>query len=96
VEGGSTGRVGLARTVSGSIRQLARVAVEELGPDPQWLMVFHADAPDEAAELAERLCEAVHVVRCENLPLSPLFGAHTGPGTIGFAALPWPGGVPPD
>jgi DegV family protein with EDD domain len=96
VEGGSTGRVGLTRTVSGAIRQLARVAVDELGPDPQWLMVFHADAPDEAAELAERLGAAVRVVRCETLPLSPLFGAHTGPGTIGFAALPWPGGAPPD
>jgi DegV family protein with EDD domain len=96
VEGGSTGRVGLARTVGGAIRQLANVAVDELGPDPQWLMVFHADAPDEAAELAERLGAAVHVVRCENLQLSPLFGAHTGPGTIGFAALPWPGGIPPD
>jgi DegV family protein with EDD domain len=96
VEGGSTGRVGLARTVSGSIRQLARVAVDELGPEPQWLMVFHADAADEAAELAERLGAAMHVVRSQNLLLSPMFGAHTGPGTIGFAALPWPGGVPPD
>jgi DegV family protein with EDD domain len=96
VEGGSTGRVGLTRTVSGAIRQLTRVAVDELGPDPQWLMVFHSDAPDEAAELAERLGDAVRVVRCETLPLSPMFGAHTGPGTIGFAALPWPGGAPPD
>jgi fatty acid-binding protein DegV len=59
-------------------------------------MVFHADAPDEAAELAEHLRHAVHVVRCETLALSPIFGAHTGPGTIGFAALPWPGGAPPD
>jgi DegV family protein with EDD domain len=96
VEGGSTGRVGLTRTASGAIRQLTRVAVDELGSDPQWLMVFHADAPDEAAELAERLGSAVRVVRCESLPLSPVFGAHTGPGTIGFAALPWPGGAPPD
>ena len=96
VEGGSTGRVGLSRTASGAMRQLVRVAVEELGPGPQWLMVFHADAPDEAAELGERLSGAVRVVRCENLPLSPVFGAHTGPGTIGFAALSWPGGAPPD
>lgn len=96
VEGGSTGRVGLTRTASGAIRQLERVAADELGHGPQWLMVFHADAPDEAAELAARLTQAVHVVRCENLPLSPMFGAHTGPGTIGFAALPWPGGAPPD
>jgi fatty acid-binding protein DegV len=50
-------------------------------------MVFHADAADEAAELAERLGEAIHVVRRENIPLSPMFGAHTGPGTIGFATI---------
>jgi DegV family protein with EDD domain len=96
VEGGSTGRVGLTRTASGAIRQLVRVAVAELGPGPQWLMVFHADAADEAADLAAHLSTAIHVVRCECLPLSPIFGAHTGPGTIGFAALPWPGGTPPD
>jgi DegV family protein with EDD domain len=96
VEGGSTGRVGLARTASGAIRQLARVAADELGTGPQWLMVFHADAADEATELAQRLGEVVDAVRRENLELSPIFGAHTGPGTIGFAALPWSGGAPPD
>ncbi|HEY8672130.1 MAG TPA: DegV family protein [Candidatus Dormibacteraeota bacterium] len=96
VDGGDTGRVGLTRTSGGAIRQLERAAVEELGSEPQWLMIFHADAPDEAAELATKLVGAVHAVRCENLPLSPMFGAHTGPGTIGFAALPWPGGSPPD
>jgi DegV family protein with EDD domain len=96
VDGGDTGRVALTRTSGGAIRQLERVAVEELGSEPQWLMIFHADAPDEAAELARNLSGAVRAVRCENLPLSPMFGAHTGPGTIGFAALPWPGGSPPD
>jgi DegV family protein with EDD domain len=96
VEGGSTGRVGLTRTAGGAIRQLVRVATDELGPEPQWLMVFHADAADEAAELGARLGEVVHAPRCETLELSPMFGAHTGPGTIGFAALPWPGGAPPD
>jgi DegV family protein with EDD domain len=96
VEGGSTGRVGLSRTAAGAMRQLERVATDELEPGPQWLMVFHADAAEEAAELAARLTEAVHVARCETLSLSPMFGAHTGPGTIGFAALPWPGGTPPD
>lgn len=96
VEGGDTGRVGLTRTSGGAIRQLERVAVDELGPDPQWLMVFHADAPDEAADLAAHLAQSVRVVRTETVVLSPMFGAHTGPGTIGFAALPWPGGAPPD
>jgi DegV family protein with EDD domain len=96
VDGGNTGRVGLARTASGAIRQLERAAVTDLGRGPLWLMVFHADAPDEAAELASRLAGVVQVARSETLPLSPMFGAHTGPGTIGFAALPWPGGPPPD
>ena len=96
VEGGSTGRVGLSRTASGVIRQLERAASEDLGPEPLWLMVFHADAPDEAAQLATGLSQAVNAVRTETLELSPMFGAHTGPGTIGFAALPWPGGPPPD
>jgi DegV family protein with EDD domain len=96
LESGNTGRVGLARTASGAIGQLERVAVDEVGAGPQWLMVFHADAPEDAAALAARLSATVHVVRCESLPLSPMFGAHTGPGTIGFAALPWPGGAPPD
>jgi DegV family protein with EDD domain len=96
VDGGNTGRVGLARTATGAIRQLERAAVTDLGAGPLWVMVFHADAPDEAAELASRLSGAVHIARCESLPLSPMFGAHTGPGTIGFAALPWPGGAPPD
>jgi DegV family protein with EDD domain len=96
VEGGHTGRVGLTRTVGGAIRQLEKVAVDELGSGPQWLMVFHADAPDEAAELATHLTQSVRVVRSETMVLSPIFGAHTGPGIIGFAALPWPGGAPPD
>jgi DegV family protein with EDD domain len=96
VEGGRTGRIALTRTPGGAIRQLERAAVEDLGSGPLWLMVFHADAPDEAAELARSLTGAVDAVRCESLPLSPMFGAHTGPGTIGFAALPWPGGAPPD
>jgi DegV family protein with EDD domain len=96
IEGGRTGRVGLTRTPGGAIRQLERAAAEDLGSGPLWLVVFHADAADEAAELARTLTGAVDAVRCDSLPLSPMFGAHTGPGTVGFAALPWPGGPPPD
>jgi DegV family protein with EDD domain len=96
VDGGDTGRVGLARTVTGTIRQLERAAVDDLGSGPLWVVVFHADAPEEAAELGDRLSASLHAARCETVALSPMFGAHTGPGTIGFAALPWPGGSPPD
>ncbi len=89
VDGGDTGRVGLARTVAGTIRQLEHAAVDELGSGPLWFVVFHADAPDEAAELAGQLSRhRLHAVRCETLALSPMFGAHTGPGRSALRRCP--------
>jgi DegV family protein with EDD domain len=88
--GGETGRVALTRTAGGAVQALQRVAVEHLNGHPQWLLVFHADAPVDAAALGVVLESATHVIRSETVPLSPIAGAHTGPGTIGFAALPLP------
>jgi fatty acid kinase fatty acid binding subunit len=91
---GETGRVALTRTVSGSLDALQRVGAERLAEQPQWLLVFHADAPDEAAALAGRLIEVGRISRCEIVPLSPIAGAYTGPGAFGFAALPLDGAAP--
>jgi len=88
LRGGEPGRVALTRTVSGAIDALDRVAGEQLDHVPQWLLVFHADAPGEAGELAGRLTSTVIAARCEVVPLSPIGGAYTGPGAFGFAALP--------
>jgi DegV family protein with EDD domain len=87
MHGGETGRVALTRTVSGSLDALQRAAAERLDARPQWMLVFHADAPREAAALAERLASVRQVERCEIVPLSPIAGAYTGPGAFGFAAL---------
>jgi len=94
LQGGETGRVALTRTVSGSLDALERVATEQLGTASQWMVVFHADAPDEAAALSGRLRASGHVARSEIVPLSPIAGAYTGPGAFGFAALPLDGAVP--
>jgi DegV family protein with EDD domain len=89
MHGGATGRVGLARTESGVLRALERVATERLEPGrPQWLMLFHADAADIAGRLRERLLVACAVERDETVALAPVIGVHTGPGAVGFAALP--------
>jgi DegV family protein with EDD domain len=89
MHGGGTGRVGLARTESGVLRALERVARERLEPGrPQWLMLFHADSSDTALRLRERLLLACDVDREETVALSPVVGVHTGPGAVGFAALP--------
>lgn len=85
---GEPDRVALTRTVSGAVDALERAAVERLDSIPQWLLVFHADAADEAATLARRLNAATKVSRSEVVALSPVGGAYTGPGAFGFAALP--------
>jgi DegV family protein with EDD domain len=86
--GGETGRVALTRTVSGSINALQRAATEHLNGDPQWVLVFHADAEADAAMLSRGLATATRVARSDTVPLSPIAGAYTGPGTIGFASIP--------
>ena len=91
LQGGNPDRVALTRTVSGAVDALERVAVEQLDSIPQWLLVFHADAREEAATLARRLQDATRVGRAEVVELSPVGGAYTGPGAFGFAALPLDG-----
>lgn len=88
MHGAETGRVALARTATGALVALQRIAAEQLDGEPQWALVFHADAPDEARALVDRLAGAVDIERCETVALSPIAGAHTGPGAFGFAALP--------
>jgi DegV family protein with EDD domain len=91
-----TGRVGLARTDGGVLRALERAARERLDPGtPHWLMLFHADAGDRAARLRERLLDACDVAHDETVALAPVIGVHTGPGAVGFAALPVHDGDPP-
>jgi DegV family protein with EDD domain len=86
---GGTGRVGLARTESGALRALERVAHERLDPaTPHWLTLFHADAPATAARLRERLIAVCNVARDETVELTPIIGVYTGPGAVGFGALP--------
>ncbi|MDQ6855529.1 MAG: DegV family protein [Candidatus Dormibacteraeota bacterium] len=89
MHGGGTGRVALARTDAGVQRALERAARERLDPSrPQWLMLFHADAAEQAARLREALLTACDVAEDETVALAPVIGVYTGPGAVGFAALP--------
>jgi DegV family protein with EDD domain len=89
MHGGGTGRVALARTEAGVQRALERVARERLDPTRrQWLMFFHADAAEQAARLREALVAVCDVARDETVALAPVIGVYTGPGAVGFAALP--------
>jgi DegV family protein with EDD domain len=83
---GQTGRVALARTPSGVLSALEKTARDL--PGRLWVLVFHADAPELAARLEARLRETCDLARCETIALDPVIGTHTGPGAIGYAALP--------
>ena len=90
MQGAETGRVALARTTTGALEALQRIAVEHLNGVPQRVLLFHADAADEAAALGTRLSAVSRVATCETVALSPIAGAYTGPGAFGFAAIPMP------
>ena len=83
---GQTGRVALTRTPSGVLSALEKTSRDL--PGRLWVLVFHADAAGLAAGLEARLRETCDIARCETVALDPVIGTHTGPGAIGYAALP--------
>ena len=83
---GQTGRVALTRTPSGVLSALEKTARDL--PGQSWILVFHADAEELARALEARLREVCDVARCEIIALDPIIGTHTGPGAVGYAALP--------
>jgi DegV family protein with EDD domain len=96
MHGGGTGRVALARTDSGVLRALERVARDRLDPTVRHrVIIFHADAGAIAALLRERLLDAFDVEHDQTVALAPVIGVHIGPGAVGFAALPLHDGDPP-
>jgi fatty acid kinase fatty acid binding subunit len=90
---GEARRVALVRGDRRMLRCFERLAVEELGDAvPVWLLVVHAVAPEAAAILRDALHAVLAVGRSEVTALTPVMGAYTGPGMIGFAAMPLRGG----
>ena len=51
------------------------------------VMIGHGDAEADAQFLAQRLKEALPIQRLEVLPICPVIGAHSGPGTIALFFL---------
>jgi fatty acid-binding protein DegV len=51
------------------------------------LATVHANAEAEAAQLLERAARQVGAIETVLASLSPVVGAHTGPGTVGLAFM---------
>ena len=73
------------RTKKKAVARLAELAEEKAGGQAVHIGVMHANVPEEAAKFKTRLagrldCQTIHI-----FDLSPVIGAHVGPGTIGVA-----------
>ena len=84
----ANGRIGMVERPRSERKALDRVALlaeRSAGGAPARVAVIHAAAPERAAELARRLEEAVRPVELFVTELTPVIGAHTGPGLVGCA-----------
>ena len=76
------------RSEAKALARLAAIAGERLSGRPARAAVAHADAPESAAALAERLRASIAVAELHVMELTPAIGAHTGPGLVACALHP--------
>ena len=85
------GKIGLVqrpRTRRRAMDQLVGLATAHLAGARGRIAVMHADAPDRAEELAERLRAELDPVELFVTEFTPVIGAHVGPGLVGCALHP--------
>jgi fatty acid kinase fatty acid binding subunit len=77
--------VARTRTRRRALDRIVEDTVAEAGERPLHLAVIHAAAREEAGELMERLAARAHLAERFITEVTPVIGAHTGPGLIGTA-----------
>jgi len=82
---GKIDALGKVRTKRKATERLIQLAVEQADGKPVMVGVMHANAFEEAKNLQAQLLEQLDCTQIEIYDLSPVIGAHVGPGTIGLA-----------
>lgn len=77
--------VGASRTKKQAIRQILDELEERTENHKLDIAIFHADAPDEAVLLENSLRERFAVDEFYTVEMTPVVGAHIGPGVVGLA-----------
>lgn len=76
------------RTKRAALERMIDLTVERVGDrKPVHLATSHADAEAEAMGLLEAASARLHPVETFCRPLSPVIGAHVGPGTVALAYM---------
>ena len=73
------------RTRRRAIDAVVEAALAEIGDRSVHFAVFHAAAADDALALASRIEERANVFERYVVEVTPVIGAHTGPGLVGTA-----------
>jgi DegV family protein with EDD domain len=77
--------VSRSRTKRKALARIVEDAVGEMRDRPVHLAALHAAALGEAEDVAERISLRVNVVEKVITEVTPVIGAHTGPGLVGVA-----------
>ena len=84
-EGGKYRVIGLARSTDGAMRRLLQALERRSESGQLHVCVHHTNAPDQAAELMERVRSSLQPAELFVREFTQLMGVHTGPGLLGFA-----------
>ncbi|MCX8126056.1 MAG: DegV family protein [Dehalococcoidia bacterium] len=85
IKDGKASPVARPLTRARAMNRLIQLIKERLSDTPLHICVHHADAAEEAEILRKRIVQTFHPVEILTRPLTPIIGAHTGPGTLGVA-----------
>lgn len=83
--GGDVSPVARTRTKRRAVARVLEETLEAIDARPAHLAVVHAAAREDAERLAEAIRAAADVVECHVVEVTPVIGAHTGPGLVGTA-----------
>ena len=82
---GEVGPVARPRTRRRAIDRVVQETLEEIGDRPVHLSAIHAAAEADARQLIVSIGERATVVESHVVAVTPVVGAHTGPGLVGTA-----------
>ncbi|MFO8101624.1 MAG: DegV family protein [Dehalococcoidia bacterium] len=85
ISNGQATPVERVRTKPRAMNRLLQIMREQTGQKPVHVNLMHAGVPDEAEELKKRISEQFDCAELYITEFSPVMGAHTGPGLVGFA-----------
>lgn len=88
LEDGKIEAVERVRTRGKALNRLVELAEERIkGRTPVHIACLHANALNEAQALLDQTCQRIQVVEKTVTDVSPVIGAHVGPGTLGITFL---------